>query len=120
MLRITIELLPYGSEEKKTILGTGIIYNDGSGDKNNGNYIVSLYNKNSKRIWRCNRILRFKRKRYTAWDLLYKALKETIGERYLPKRDRKGVLSSLQQAERNELLPHEEKNKPMCWKGIQS
>ena len=38
MLRITIELVPYGQEEFKREIGKIIIYNTGTGDHAYGNY----------------------------------------------------------------------------------
>ena len=38
MLRVTVELLPHGSEERKSTLATLIIVNDGTGSVQLGNY----------------------------------------------------------------------------------
>jgi len=42
MLRITIELVPYGKEEFKREIGRVIIANDGTGDYRIGNYEYTL------------------------------------------------------------------------------
>lgn len=38
MLRITVEIVPYGDENMAREIGKGYIINDGSGDSNKGNY----------------------------------------------------------------------------------
>lgn len=38
MLRVTIELVPHGMEDRKKKIGEMVIANDGSGDSFNGNY----------------------------------------------------------------------------------
>lgn len=48
MLRIKIELVPYGNEEWAREIGNIEIINDGTGDHQNGNYIYELWdNENS-------------------------------------------------------------------------
>ena len=42
MLRITIELVPFGKEQYKRTIGDMIIYNDGTGDTSTGNYKYKL------------------------------------------------------------------------------
>ena len=41
MLRITVELLPYGDESRKRTLGTILAANDGTGDALTGHYNVA-------------------------------------------------------------------------------
>lgn len=83
MLRITVELLPQGDESRARHLATATITNDASGDQRSGNYVVKLSKSGAPRsIWRTGRVEGFPRLRKTAWDLLYLALKATIGERH--------------------------------------
>jgi hypothetical protein len=42
MLRITVELVPHGREEHKRTIATGIIFNDGTGDFDHGNYVAEF------------------------------------------------------------------------------
>ena len=42
MLRVTIDLIPYGFEDQKKSLSVIKIINDGSGDRDTGNYRVSV------------------------------------------------------------------------------
>ncbi len=82
MIRVTVELLPGGREDRKRHLGTAIIVNDGSGDLSTGNYTVSLSKRGRpKDKWKTGSVRRFPRKRLGAWDLLYRALADTVGER---------------------------------------
>ena len=82
MLRITIELLPHGSEKHKKPLGMAIITNDGTGNESSGNYDVKLYTWHEPpRTWKTGRVELFPRKTRGPWDLLYRALRDIVGER---------------------------------------
>ncbi len=82
MLRITIELLPYGSEAHKKHLGTMEIANDGTGGLSTGNYNVRLSKRGQpKTLWKVGRVLGFPRKRLGAYDLMLRALAACIGSR---------------------------------------
>jgi hypothetical protein len=48
MLRITIELVPYGKEEYKRTIGSIEIGNDGTGDYRVGNYKYSISDETGK------------------------------------------------------------------------
>lgn len=81
MIRITIELLPKGDETKKRHLGTAEIANIG-GSLTSGNYAVKLSKwGNPKSTWRSGSVEDFPRQRLGAWDLLYRALRNTVGKR---------------------------------------
>jgi len=83
MIRVTIELLPHGSELHKRHLGTMEISNDGSGGTGTtGSYNVRL----SKRglpavLWRRARVEGFPRKLLGAYDLVYRAFAASVGMR---------------------------------------
>lgn len=92
MIRITIELLPGGDESKARPLGAIGIANDGTGTKALGNYDVVLLHSNGKEAWRTGRVEGFPRdgrlvntgeggRRLGAYDLLYRALRATVGKR---------------------------------------
>lgn len=81
MLRIIIELLPHGNEEKATAIGAIGISNDGTGSNTSGNYNVVLMRRDFKGIWKQTKITNFPRKRLGPYDLLYRALKECLGGR---------------------------------------
>lgn len=80
MVKVTIELWPFGSEMGKKHLGTLLISNDVSGDESKGNYKCRFFNK-AGRKWRKCFVRGFPRKRLLAWDLLYRALREVVGNR---------------------------------------
>jgi hypothetical protein len=42
MIRVTVELIPFGDEEGKKIIGTMNIVNDGTGDQEIGNYMARM------------------------------------------------------------------------------
>ncbi len=82
MLRITIELLPFGLELEKKLLGKIEVWNDASGTKNLGNYKFRIFEKGSeKTIWKTGDVKGFPRKRLTSYDLLYRCLKIVLGAR---------------------------------------
>ena len=80
MLRVTVELLPFGVESKRRTLGTVLITNDGSGSATSGNYDVKVLSSNG-RITRRGRVTRFPRKRLGAVQLLLQALKAALGDK---------------------------------------
>lgn len=81
MLRITIELLPGGDEERKCHVGTCEIANVG-GDARTGKYRFRLTR--GDRLgpnWRVGKVFGFPRKVLGPWDLLYRCLREAVGRR---------------------------------------
>lgn len=80
MLKITIEFLPYGIEENKKIIGTGIIVNDGSGTVETGNYRAAIAKEPLKKWWKHCHYSGWPRTKKTAWELLHVILREMFGE----------------------------------------
>jgi len=81
-IRVTVELLPGGDESQADHRGTATIANDGTGTENLGNYTVTLFGTGEPNgIWKRGRVLGFPRGRLGVWDLLYLALRSTVGER---------------------------------------
>lgn len=81
MIRITVELIPFGFG-KPQHLGTCKISNDGTGTPTVGHYRVRL----SKRgrpasTWRTGTVRDFPRRRLGVWDLMYRALREIVADR---------------------------------------
>lgn len=81
MLKITVELIPFGMEDhpRRQVLCVGKIANIGGNDVK-GDYRVVLYDKAGK-LWKTGEIKGFPRQRLLAWDLLYRALRSIVGER---------------------------------------
>jgi hypothetical protein len=79
MIKVTIDLIPFGIGEPET-LGTVEIANDATGTATRGNYNVKVKGKDG-RVLRTGRVEGFPRKRLLGADLLYRALRETVGER---------------------------------------
>ena len=78
MIKITMELWPFGQELGKRHLGTAVIVNDATGTTSTGNYniILSKAGKGMEdAVWKRGRVEGFERKKKSAWDLLYLALK---------------------------------------------
>jgi hypothetical protein len=80
MLRVTIELVPWGVESRAKVIATGIIANTATGTPTSGDYRIELRDA-AGRKWRSGHIEGFPRKRLLAWDLLYRALKKLVGNR---------------------------------------
>ena len=82
MLRITIELVPHGVEERKEVIGVTTISNDATGTDTAGNYKyhVSKWGTGN-RMWKAGKLAGFPRKRLGPWDLLYRVLKDVVGAR---------------------------------------
>lgn len=80
MIRITIEILPFGFEDNKRTVGSMEIYNDATGTATRGNYVFKFFDKLGRKRFN-GEIKDFPRKQLTAWDLLFRILKITVGER---------------------------------------
>lgn len=82
MIRITVELVPRGNENKKRVIGTAVIANDASGTPKIGNYEAALSTRHKKpRVWKSVAVDHFPRQRLGAWDLLYRVLRAAVGDR---------------------------------------
>lgn len=84
MLRVTIELVPFGVETQAKVLGRIGIVNDGSGDLAIGNYEVSLsdeacYTRDGKPgTWRKVKLKGFRRRAFGPYHILLAALLAAI------------------------------------------
>ena len=82
MLVVTIELWPLGDSTKAQHLGTATIGNDGSGTLKLGNYRVKLSKRGKPLVeWKRGEVIGFPRHLLGPWDLLYRALRATVGYR---------------------------------------
>lgn len=79
MLKVTVELLPGGREEDKKLLGTVLIANIG-GTETQGRYLGSVWGKRGRYVGQTE-IKKFPRKRLLAWDLVYRVLRNVLGDR---------------------------------------
>jgi hypothetical protein len=80
MLRITVELVPWGIESRASVIATGTIVNTGTGTPTRGCYRIDLRDA-AGRPWKSGTVDEFPRKRLLAWDLLYRALENLVGIR---------------------------------------
>jgi hypothetical protein len=80
MLRVTVELVSHGIEEKKRTLGVAIIANTGQGTLSTGTYTYTLLGK-SGQVLKKGGITGFPRLRLLAWDLLLRVLHHAYGDR---------------------------------------
>lgn len=84
MLRITVELLPFGDATKAKVLGVCHLVNDGSGTLTQGNYYARFSRTGARGWWKTGEVKGFPRKRLGQWDLLYRALRSIVGDRNEP------------------------------------
>lgn len=75
MLRVTIELVPWGDEDRARVLACAVISKGGSGDRDVGNYEVLLYPEEATHDTR----LRRHRRAEGAVRLVAKALSPALG-----------------------------------------
>ena len=73
MIKITVEVIPFGVEKWKKKVGEMTIANDGTGSGSRGNYKYNMSTKN--RIWRKGRIEDFPRLSCSVWNLIYRVLR---------------------------------------------
>lgn len=82
MIEVSIKLFPLGDRNQEENLGVITIWNDLSGDTNNGNYKYKLTKRgNSQTQFRIGELKNFPRKKRLAYDLLYRVLEQEFGER---------------------------------------
>jgi hypothetical protein len=82
MIRVTVELVPFGFEENKRHLGTAEIWNDATGTLDVGNYKYRLSKWGRPDVnWKEGKVKGFPRKSRGAWDLLYLVLRDAVASR---------------------------------------
>jgi len=85
MIRVTVELLPKGSEEHKRLLGVLEIANDGTGDLATGHYTGELHAEYTGPNGRRGRVENFNRRGQSVWSLIGAFLKMFGHTRHSPK-----------------------------------
>lgn len=83
MIRITVEMLPGGDEDKSYVLAQGVIVNDGKGTKGVGNYTYGLTRQVKRRgvdpgIGYEGSVQDFPRQRLNVWHLLRQCLNDAL------------------------------------------
>jgi len=74
MIKITVELWPFGQEDKKEKLADAEIWNDASGTPWLGSYGFKLYDK-AGRIFQSGGLGEFKRQEFSVWWLVAAVMK---------------------------------------------
>lgn len=69
MIKVTVEIWPFGSEKNKKVLAEAWIANDGTGSKNVGNYDVWLQQKTARSL-KYGRVQNYKRLYHPIWKLV--------------------------------------------------
>lgn len=75
MVRVTVELIPFGREEGKRTLGVLEIANTGEGDEHVGHYRYTLRGRLDKKM-SAGRIEGWPRLRRHVWDLVTRVLRD--------------------------------------------
>jgi hypothetical protein len=94
MIRVTVELLPHGSEENKRILGVMLIANDSTGSATVGNYVGSMTTEYGQRS---GHVTGFARKAQSVWSLIGAFLKLWGHTKHSPKLLRQIITSDSSQ-----------------------
>lgn len=89
MIRVTVEIVPFGMEAEKRVIGMAEIVNDGTGGREVGNYQAVVKNAMSENIHLVY-VEGFPRLESDVWDLIYRVLKKVYGGRK-PKKKRGSV-----------------------------
>lgn len=77
MIVVRVELWPLGDESEKQLLGIAVIANDGTGDRNMGNYSYDVRGRNGHPLkYGKGNVYNFPRQRQNAWHLLKRVLEQ--------------------------------------------
>ena len=79
MIRVTVELIPWGIGEPQQ-LGVMHIANDGTGTKDRGNYHAKVYRKGTNKVLRLGEVKEYPRLSYNIWRLVLRCLKSAFPE----------------------------------------
>lgn len=77
MIKITVELWPFGREDRKSTIASAKIWNDGSGSPFAGSYGYELYGSVGQKLW-SGFIGEYKRAEFSVWWLIAAVLKHTF------------------------------------------
>jgi len=69
MIRVTVEILPFGDEARRRTIASMDIWNDGSGTIENGNYEGIIYTDDSS-VFRRARVVNYSRLTHPVWSLV--------------------------------------------------
>lgn len=88
MIVVRVEMWPGGRADRKYLLGSAVIANDGKGSDSVGHYKFRIGRRGVDtplapliKPWKVGAVLNFPRQRLGVWDLIFRALKEVIGAR---------------------------------------
>lgn len=81
MIRVTVELVPFGDESRKVVIASAKIRNDGTGTPSRGNYECVFLGRRGKLIG-TSELKNFPRRRLLVWDLIGQCLNKLLAERW--------------------------------------
>ncbi len=87
MIRVTVELCPGGDQSKPRLLGIALIANnvrdtvESGGARGTYLALFSKWAPKQDETWKRGRVTGFDRVKRGAWDLLYLALRDAVGDR---------------------------------------
>jgi len=81
MIKITVELIPFGIGSKASKTWTAHIWNNLTGNKSIGNYYFKIFKQDStEEVWKGGEVNNFKRKQWSVWYLIYLCLRNIYGD----------------------------------------
>lgn len=80
MIRVTVEIVPFGMEAEKRVIGMAEIVNDGTGGREVGNYQAVVKNAMGENMHLVC-VEGFPRLESDVWGLIYRVLKKVYGGR---------------------------------------
>ena len=97
MIRVTVELVPHGIESRARKIGELRIANDGSGDRDIGNYTAVLHAEYTDEDGRVGYVRNFKRRKQSVWSLIGGCLKLWGHTRHSPRDLHKSLPEKLEE-----------------------
>jgi hypothetical protein len=76
MIRITVEMVPFGIEDAARVIAKARIWNTGKGTTKSGNYKGEIYHDmcSMEEPWLTGEVKKFPRTKQNVWHLLYRLL----------------------------------------------
>lgn len=85
MIRVTVEIIPFGMEAEKRVIGMAEIVNDGTGGREVGNYQAVVKNAMGENMHLVC-VEGFPRLESDVWGLIYRVLKTPYGRKQKKRR----------------------------------
>jgi hypothetical protein len=81
MIRVIMEMVPHGEEDKKFFIGVCEIWNEGTGTLDHGNYRFRISKENPNVNITIGEVKQFPRLTKSGWHLLFECLREFLDKK---------------------------------------